>query len=159
MSDFDSFLKEQLGDEEVARHYYRIAPFYHLADQLILLRKQRSLTQQELAEKAQTTQAVVSRLENATVRCSLETVIRLAEALDAVVEVKLKPSEELENEADVEAGDHGCTKEMEDEERKGVVYFGKTEKKPCQNLLWFDPVIQRVFSPQEKSKRRLPEIA
>jgi len=98
VNDFRSFSKEQLKNPKVAREYYRLAPFYRLADQLVLLRKKRCFNQQELAEKADTTQAVVSRLENATVRCSLETVVKLAEAMDAVVEIKLIPKEELDQE-------------------------------------------------------------
>jgi transcriptional regulator with XRE-family HTH domain len=96
MSDFNEFTKEQLARKGVAREYYRLAPFYRLADQLILLRKKRGLTQQELAAKAQTTQAVVSRLENVSVHCSLESVVKLTEALDAVVDVHLTPKEELD---------------------------------------------------------------
>jgi predicted transcriptional regulator len=95
MTNYDTFVKDQLSREDVAQEYNRLAPFYKLADQLVLLRKKRSLTQQELAEKGQTTQAVVSRLENVSVHCSLETVVRLAEALDAVVELHLIPSEDL----------------------------------------------------------------
>lgn len=94
MNEFDAFVKEQLARPEVGREYNRMAPFYRLANQLVLLRKKRGLSQQELAEKAQTTQAVVSRLENVSVRCSLETIVRLAEALDAVVEVHLTPAED-----------------------------------------------------------------
>lgn len=78
----------------MGREYRCLAPFYQLANQLLLLRKKRGLNQQKLADKAETTQAVVSRLENATVRCSLETVIRLAEVLGAMVEVTLRPVED-----------------------------------------------------------------
>jgi transcriptional regulator with XRE-family HTH domain len=116
MSDFDSFLKEQLEQEGVRREYYRLDPFYRLADQLILLRKQRGLTQKELAEKAGTTQAVVSRLENVSVRASLETIVRLAEALDAVVELKLTPAEEMQAAPDAKADEKPtedpCTEEQ-----------------------------------------------
>ena len=92
--DFNSFLQEQMQDDDFARQYYREATFFRLADQFILLRKQRGLTQRELAEKAGTTQAVVSRLENVSVRPSLENVVKLAEALDAVIEVHLIPIED-----------------------------------------------------------------
>jgi transcriptional regulator with XRE-family HTH domain len=94
MSDFDFFAKEQLENKDVSREYHRLEPFFRLANQLILLRKKRGFTQQELAIRAGTTQAVVSRLENVTVHCSLELVIRLAEALDASVDVLLSPLEE-----------------------------------------------------------------
>lgn len=98
MNDFRSFTEEQLKNPKVAREFYRLASFYRLADQLVLLRKKRGLNQQELAEKANTTQAVISRLENATVKCSLETVVKRAEAMDALVVIRIIPKEEQEQE-------------------------------------------------------------
>jgi transcriptional regulator with XRE-family HTH domain len=47
-------------------------PFFRLVNQLILLRKKHGLTPPELAVRAGTTQAVVSRLENITVHYSLD---------------------------------------------------------------------------------------
>lgn len=94
--DFNQFIQEKLRDQDFARDYYHQAAYFRLADELILLRKKRGLTQKELAEKAGTTQAVVSRLENVSVHASLESVLKLAEALDAVVEFNLVPLEELE---------------------------------------------------------------
>ncbi len=95
--DFNQFIQEEMKNQDFAREYYRQAVYFRLADELILLRKKRGLTQKELAEKAGTTQAVVSRLENVSVHASLESVVKLAEALDSVVEVRLVPIEELEN--------------------------------------------------------------
>jgi transcriptional regulator with XRE-family HTH domain len=102
--DFNQYLQEQFQDEAFTRQYYRQATYFRLADQMIMLRKRRGLTQKELAQKANTTQAVVSRLENVSVRPSLESIVNLAEALGAVVEVRLVPVEELstlEGEVDV----------------------------------------------------------
>ena len=95
MKDFNTFLKEQLKDRDFSKDYYRHATYFRLADQMILLRKKRGVTQKGLAEKAGTTQTVVSRLENVSVHPSLETVIKLAEALDAVAEVHLIQVEQL----------------------------------------------------------------
>jgi transcriptional regulator with XRE-family HTH domain len=164
MSDFASFVKEQLAREGVAREYYRLAPFYRLADQLLLLRKKRGLSQQELAAKAQTTQAVVSRLENVSVRCSLETVVRLAEALDAVVEVRLTPREELlqpEALSQTSSAEDECDEGIEEALEKGVVFFGKSSKQPCQSPVWFrfDPLTQRVKPAKESRRQRTLEIA
>lgn len=94
MTDFEQLIEEQLANPRVAREYHRIAPYYQLADQILLLRKQQGMTQQELAEKAGTTQAVVSRIEGVSVRPSLETAIRLAEALGAAVDLRLTLLEE-----------------------------------------------------------------
>jgi transcriptional regulator with XRE-family HTH domain len=164
MNDFDTFVKDQLAREGVAREYHRLAPFYRLADQLLLLRKKRGLSQQDLAAKAQTTQAVVSRLENVSVRCSLETVVRLAEALEAVVEVRLIPTEELnqpELPSQVSAADEECDEASEKEAQRGVVFFGKASKKPCQSQVWYrvDPQTQRVLPAKESRKQRTLEIA
>lgn len=165
MSDFNSLVNEQLARPGVARAYHHLAPFYRLADQLILLRKKRGLSQQELAAKAQTTQAVVSRLENVSVRCSLETVVRLAEALDAVVEVRLTPLEQLRG-ADSASQEYaldgeGCNDDLAQQADKGAVYFGNAAQKPCQSLVWFnvDPRTQRVFPAKVGHKSRTPEIA
>ena len=155
MNDFDTFVKEQLTRKGVAREYYRLSPFYRLADQLVLLRKKRGLTQQELAEKASTTQAVVSRLENVSVHCALETVVRLADALDAVVEVRITPTEEL---AQTTEANQSIVSLCED--KPTAVYFGRDQKKPCPNMMWakaFDPQTQSVV--KETQKRKIKELA
>ena len=159
MNNLNTFIKEQLERKGVAREYYRLAPFYRLADQLILLRKKRGLTQQELAEKAQTTQAVVSRLENVSVHCSLESVVRLAEALDAVVDVRLIPSEEL-NTAEAEPVEKEPYGENEDT-NKGIVFFGQASKKTRQNMVWstFNLYSSQVLPHQEQRKQKVLEIA
>lgn len=116
MSDFDQIVEEQLANPAVAREYYRILPYYRLADQILLLRKQRKMTQQELAEKAGTTQAVVSRIESTAVRPSLETAIRLAEALGAVVDLRLMP---LEEQQAAEARTHAAVRNLPVAQRLG----------------------------------------
>jgi len=161
MNDFDSFFKDRLKQPEVRREYYRLAPFYELANQLLLLRKKRGLSQQELAEKAETTQAVVSRLENATVKCSLDTVVRLAEAMDAIVEVNLKLLEEIhqENEAE-EVVEDECEDELIREQEMGAVFFGSKAPEPCRAAMmyWVDPITKTLKDPK-KMKRRALEIA
>lgn len=161
MSDFDALVKEQLARPGVAREYYRLAPFYRLADQLILLRKKRGLTQQELAEQAQTTQAVVSRLENASVRCSLETAVRLAEALDAVVEVTIRPLEELNAPAAAELAEEPCEEVAKKEKPSAVVYFNPAQKAPCSPNVFYaiDPLTGQMKSPTQMIKKKTLEIA
>lgn len=160
MSDFDTLVKEQLARPGVAREYYRLAPFYRLADQLILLRKKRGLTQQELAEKAQTTQAVVSRLENASVHCSLETAVRLAEALEAAVEVTIRPLEELSTPAVVKPAEEPC-EGAKKEKSSPVVYFNPAHKAPCSPNVFYhvDPVTGQLKSPSQMKKKKTLEIA
>jgi transcriptional regulator with XRE-family HTH domain len=105
MKDLNALLVEKFKNKEFEKKYHRTAALFRLADEVLLLRRKRGLTQKELAVKVGTTQAVVSRLENASVKPSLETIIKIAEALDAVVNVQLLPIETIrleEKPADVE---------------------------------------------------------
>ena len=94
--DYNLQLEKLFEQEEFKREYYRQAAFARLSDQFLMLRKQRGLTQKELAEKAGTTQAVISRLENGSVKPSLDTIVKIAEALDAATEVRLVRLEEID---------------------------------------------------------------
>src|SRR5271157_4521223 len=100
MKDINVFLKEKLANKDFEKQYHRTATYFRLADELLLLRKKRGITQKELAEKIGTTQAVISRLENATVKPSMETIIKVAEALGAAVDVRLILLEEINREAE-----------------------------------------------------------
>lgn len=159
MNSLEKFIQEQLARPGVAREYYRLAPFYNLANQLILLRKKRGLSQQELAEKANTTQAVVSRLENVAVHCSLESVIRLAEALGAAVEVRLTPLEEMDL-GKLEDEGKGC-EEFKDVDRQGFVFFGNKVGKPCNTVDYyhFDPATSQVLPANPTVQLKKAEIA
>jgi transcriptional regulator with XRE-family HTH domain len=95
MKDLNSQISEKFKEKNFEKNYLRTATFYKLADELLLLRKKRGYSQKELAEKAGTTQAVVSRLENASVKASLESVVNFAEALNALVDIHLVPLEDI----------------------------------------------------------------
>jgi transcriptional regulator with XRE-family HTH domain len=94
MNDLKARIAEKFSDKDFEKKYHRTATLYRLAGRLLLLRKQRGLTQKELAEIIGTTQAVVSRLESVSVKPSLETVLNFAEALDAVVDIRFTPVED-----------------------------------------------------------------
>jgi len=128
--DFNQFLQEQMQDDNFLRQYYRDATFHRLSDQFILLRKKRGLTQKDLAEKANTTQAVVSRLENVSVRPSLDNVVKLAEALDAIVEVRLVPLEEVRKKTAGKNASENSKFEMLGD----LVARAKTEQKPASQI-------------------------
>ena len=66
-------------------------PEYKLATSLIRLRLARGLTQEELAELLNTKQESIARLESGRSLPSLSTVKRIADALDAELEINLRP--------------------------------------------------------------------
>jgi len=60
----------------------RLRPFEEFARVVIMRRAQLGLTQQELADRMGTTKSVISRIESGQHRTSMDTLRRLAEALD-----------------------------------------------------------------------------
>ena len=60
----------------------RLRPFEEIARMVIMRRSQLGLTQQELAERMDTTKSVISRIESGQHRSGTDTLHRLAEALD-----------------------------------------------------------------------------
>jgi transcriptional regulator with XRE-family HTH domain len=95
MNSFSSHLRELLKDKEFRKEYYKARFFDEIGIQIIKLRNKRNLSQSALAEKAGTTQAVVSRIENGSVTASTGTIQKLAEAMDAVVKIDIIPNEEM----------------------------------------------------------------
>lgn len=87
----DEFLKGQLKDEQFRKEYRALEPEFELAKEVIALRKNRNLTQKQLAEQMGTSQPAIARLESGNYRnVSLSFLRRLAEALGATTEIHLK---------------------------------------------------------------------
>lgn len=83
--------KKWMRDPEFRREYERLAPEFEIARQIIDARIKRKITQEELAKRMGTGQAVISRLESANAKPSLSLIQRLAEALNLKVELKFTP--------------------------------------------------------------------
>lgn len=80
-------------DPEFRREYHALEPEYRLASSIIQLRLSKGWSQEELARKLQTKQSAIARLESGTALPSLSTAKRVAEALDADLEVFLRPKD------------------------------------------------------------------
>jgi len=93
MKNFNDFLKDQLADEEVRREFNNLDPAFSLARNVIRLRKKRGLSQKQLAEKISSTQAVVSRIENGAVNCSLSTIQKISQALGGKLSIEIVADE------------------------------------------------------------------
>lgn len=88
MISFESVLKEHLKDPEFRKEWERSEPEYQLNRAIIRARIDKKMTQKELAKKAKTTQAVISRIQNSSVSPTLAMVQRIAEALGKKLEIK-----------------------------------------------------------------------
>jgi transcriptional regulator with XRE-family HTH domain len=81
-------LKERLAD----RDDRDLADYYAtLAAQVVAQRNARELSQQELAELCGTTQSAIARLESGGRPPRIDTLLRIANALDCELEIKLRP--------------------------------------------------------------------
>ena len=76
----EDHLKESLKDPEFRKAWEASEVEYQLSRQLIAERLKRKMTQGELAKKAKTTQAVISRIERMTSNVSIELLKRIAAA-------------------------------------------------------------------------------
>jgi predicted transcriptional regulator len=91
---FDDYLKQQLQDDpEFAKEYQRLELPSMLARQVIKMRVDKGITQAELAKLVGTQQSSISRLESMTSLPSLSFLQRVAEVLDARIEIRLMPNQ------------------------------------------------------------------
>ncbi len=90
--------KRLLKDPEFRKEYETLEPEHKLASALIRLRLAKGLTQEQLAKLLNTKQESIARLEGGGSLPSLSTVKKLADALDAELEINLYPKSNRDKE-------------------------------------------------------------
>lgn len=87
------FKEKALANPEVTQEYNRLSAAYDLRKQLIKIRKEAGLTQEEIAEILHTRKSNISRLENVHSKISptLSTIEAYANAAGYKIEVKFIP--------------------------------------------------------------------
>lgn len=93
--DLKEYRRSLMEDPEAAAAHQRLRPKLELGRQILELRLERGWTQKELAKKAGTKQANISRLENALLNPSIEMLQKVANALGAELEAKIRSTEEI----------------------------------------------------------------
>lgn len=83
-------IQESLKDPEFKKEWEKNELTYQLSRTLIKKRLAQKISQIGLAKKANTTQAVISRLENMSVNPSLELLQRIARALNVSLKIQFK---------------------------------------------------------------------
>ena len=86
----DDHLRDSLKDPPFRRAWKESEVEYQLSRQIISERLSRQMTQQELARKAKTTQAVVSRIERMSENVSVGLLKRIASALGTRLSVQFE---------------------------------------------------------------------
>ena len=86
----EDHIKESLKNPEFKKEWEQSEAEYQVSRALIAARVNRKISQQELAKKANTTQAVISRLENMTANPSIGLLQKIAQALNLKVKIQFE---------------------------------------------------------------------
>lgn len=89
MRSYTRFKKYILKDVAVRKAYRELEPEFAIAATLIKRRLERNLTQKELAERIGTKQSAIARLESGAYNPSLSFLQKVADALDARLEISV----------------------------------------------------------------------
>jgi|SRR5215475_3947077 len=86
---FDRYFQAQMEDHEMRQLVEKELASLQIAAQIVKLRGKRRLNQTQLAARARMSAPKVSKLESKPTNLQLDTLIRVAGALDAHVEIRL----------------------------------------------------------------------
>ena len=86
---FRQHLKESLKDPEFRKAWEDSEAEYQISRALIAARLERKISQRELAKAANTTQAVISRLESMSANPSIALLQKVASALNLKLKIQL----------------------------------------------------------------------
>jgi ribosome-binding protein aMBF1 (putative translation factor) len=87
----DDLHKKWMKDPEYQREYKALEKEFSLVTALIEARTRAGLTQEQLAHRMKTTQAVIARLEGGGSKPSTRTLERFAEATDSHLRITFEP--------------------------------------------------------------------
>lgn len=79
-----------MKDPEFRREYEKLRPEFEIASQMIAARIRKKISQQELAKRVGTGQAVISRLEGMNARPSISLLTRVAQALGTKIQITIQ---------------------------------------------------------------------
>ena len=87
----EEVLAELLKDSEFRKVYEAVQPEFEVERALIELRIKNKQTQKKLADKLDTKQAYISRIEKGGVSPTISYIAKMADALDADAEIVFRP--------------------------------------------------------------------
>lgn len=90
MTNWDTYKQRLLKNPEFRRLYEESQPEFEITSAIIRARIENKITQKELARRMDTTQSVISRVEQAKVSPSISFLKRLASALNTSLSVQFK---------------------------------------------------------------------
>jgi len=91
MLDYTDYRGRRLQDRELRDEYDALGLASAISEEIMMLRALRNITQRELADLVGTQQSSISRIEQGTHKPSLSFLERIAESLDADIQIRLVP--------------------------------------------------------------------
>ena len=88
---YEDFKARRLRDPEVRKEYEALEPQFRLIRDILLRRSRLNISQMQLAKLAGTKQPAISRLERGNGNITINTLRRVADALNADLDISLKP--------------------------------------------------------------------
>lgn len=88
---FENAKSDLMMDEEFRSEYERLRPRYEIISQIIEARKEKNMTQAELARKVGTQKSNISRLESGNYNPSLDLLIKVAHCLGKELRIQMLP--------------------------------------------------------------------
>lgn len=88
----DDLNKKWMKDSDYRREYVALEKEFSLVSALIAARTRAGLTQEQVAQRMRTTQAVVARLESGGSKPSTRTLERFAEATGSRLKITFEPA-------------------------------------------------------------------
>ena len=87
---FDRIKNDLMKDEEFKKEYDRLRPRYEIISQIIEIRKEEHMTQEELAKRVGTQKSNISRLESGNYNPSLDFLIKVARSLGKELSIHMQ---------------------------------------------------------------------
>jgi len=89
---FRETLNEQLKDEAFKKEYMALEPEFQIIKALLDGRKEKNLTQKQLADLTGINQADISKIEKGNANPSIKTLQRLAAGMDMNIKIEFVPN-------------------------------------------------------------------
>jgi len=87
--DFQKYLAQQLKNPQFKKHYDEYGKQLEIAYQILQLRKQKKMSQLQLAKKLKTKQSNIARIEAGKQNLSIQTLNNIARALNSDLIINL----------------------------------------------------------------------
>ncbi len=91
--DFKTVKEMLMQDEEFVQEYEKLKPRYEVIAQIIAIRNEMNMTQEQLAVRMNTKKSNISRLERGTYNPSLDYLVKVAKSLGKEVHIELRDVE------------------------------------------------------------------